>query len=193
MKIAIIVGSTRPGRKGTTVGRWVHDHALQRDDVPGKVEFDLLELEAFDLPLLEEPTVPAAADREYETPQTRAWSEAVDRYDGFVFVTPEYNHGVPAAMKNAVDVLGPEWAHKAVAFVSYGADGGVRAVEQWRTVLANLQVSDVRAQVALLVFEDWRDGELRPLERREDELGTMLDQLVEMTEAVRALRIGSGV
>ena len=191
MKIAILVGSTRPGRKGSTVGRWVHDHALQRDDVPWKVEFDLLELESFDLPLLEEPTVPAAADRDYETPQTRRWSEAVDSYDGFVFVTPEYNHGVPAAMKNAVDVLGPEWAHKAVAFVSYGADGGVRAVEHWRTILANVMMSDVRAQLSLLVFEDWTDGEFRPLARRESELDTMLDQLVEMTEAVRTLRVSS--
>ena len=191
MRIAIIVGSTRPGRKGTTVGRWVHDHALQRDDVPGKVSFDLVELEDFDLPLLQEPTVPAAADREYETPQTRAWSEAIDSYDGFVFVTPEYNHGVPAALKNALDVLGPEWAYKAVGFVSYGADGGVRAVEQWRTVVANVLMTAVRAQLSLLVFEDWKDGELRPLERRERELDTMLEQLVAMTEAVRALRISA--
>ena len=193
MRIAIIVGSTRPGRKGTTVGHWVNDHARQRDDVPGKVSFELLELEDFDLPLLQEPTVPAAADRDYETPQTRAWSEAIDRYDGFVFVTPEYNHGVPAAMKNAVDVLGPEWAHKAVGFVSYGADGGVRAVEHWRTVVANVMMSAVRAQLSLLVFEDWHDGDFRPLDRREGELDTMLDQLVAMTEAVRTLRVGSGV
>jgi NAD(P)H-dependent FMN reductase len=191
MRIAIIVGSTRPGRKGSTVGRWVHDHALQRDDVPAKVDFDLLELEDFDLPLLDEPTIPAAADREYEVPQTRAWSERIAQYDGYVFVTPEYNHGVPAAMKNAVDVLGPEWAHKAVAFVSYGSDGGVRAVEHWRVVIANLEMSDVRDQMSLLVFEDWRDGEFRPLDRREEELHTMLDQLVDLTEAVRSLRVGA--
>lgn len=192
MRIAIIVGSTRPGRKGSTVGRWVHDHALQRDDVPGRVDFELLELEDFDLPLLEEPTIPAAADQEYEVPETRAWSERIVQYDGYVFVTPEYNHGVPAAMKNAVDVLGPEWANKAVGFVSYGSDGGVRAVEHWRNVVANLMMSDVRAQVSLLVFEDWKDGEFRPLDRREQELGTMLDQLVEMTQSVRALRVDSG-
>lgn len=193
MRIAIVVGSTRPGRKGSVVGRWVHQLANRRDDVPGKVDFDLVELEDFDLPLLQEPTIPAAADREYETPETRAWSETVDAYDGFVLVTPEYNHGVPAALKNAVDVLGPEWAHKAVAFVSYGANGGVRAVEHWRTVLANLMVSDVRAQVALMTFDDWTDGEFTPLERREEELATMLDQLVALTEAVRSLRMGSGV
>lgn len=191
MKIAIIVGSTRPGRKGTAVGRWVHEHAEKRDDVPGKVEFDLLELESFDLPLLDEPTVPAAADREYETPETRAWSEAIDGYDGFVFVTPEYNHGVPAALKNAVDVLGPEWANKAIAFVGYGADGGVRAVEHWRTVVVNLMMTDVRAQLSLVEFDDWKDDEFQPEERRQEELDTMLDQLIEMTESVRAIRLES--
>jgi NAD(P)H-dependent FMN reductase len=191
MKIAVIVGSTRPGRKGTTVGHWVNGHAQQRDDVPGRVQFDLVELEDFDLPLLDEPMVPAAADREYETPQTRVWSQEVDRYDGFVFVTPEYNHGVPAALKNAVDVLGPEWAHKTVAFVSYGTNGGVRAVEQWRTILANLKVSDVRAQVTLMTFDDWKEGEFRPLDRREEDLEATLDELVELTEAVRTLRMES--
>jgi len=193
MKIAVIVGSTRPGRRGTTVGHWVNDHAQQRDDVPGRVQFDLVELEDFDLPLLDEPMVPAAADREYETPQTRAWSQAVDRYDGFVFVTPEYNHGVPAALKNAVDLLGPEWAHKTVAFVSYGTNGGVRAVEQWRTILANLKVSDVRAQVTLMTFDDWKGGEFRPLDRREEDLEATLDELVELTDAMRAVRMGSSV
>ena len=191
MRIAIIVGSTRPGRKGTTVGRWVNDLAQQRDDVPGKVEFDLVELEDFDLPLLEEPTVPAAADKEYDVPETQAWSDAIDGYDGFVFVTPEYNHGVPAALKNAVDVLGPEWTNKAVAFVGYGVNGGVRAVEHWRTVMANLMVSDVRAQVALMEHDDWKDGEFRPIPQREKDLETTLDQLVEMTESVRTLRMES--
>jgi NAD(P)H-dependent FMN reductase len=191
MRIAIIVGSTRPGRKGTTVGRWVNDLAQQRDDVPGKVEFELVELEDFDLPLLEEPTVPAAADKEYEVPETRAWSEAIDGFDGFVFVTPEYNHGVPAALKNAVDVLGPEWAHKAVAFVGYGANGGVRAVEHWRTIVVNLMMTDVRAQVALSTFDDWTDGDFTPIDQREQDLETTLDQLIEMTESVRAIRMES--
>jgi NAD(P)H-dependent FMN reductase len=191
MKIAIIVGSTRPGRKGTAVGQWVLEQAEQRDDVPGKVQFDLLELESFDLPLLEESTVPAAADRDYDTPETRAWSEAIDGYDGFVFVTPEYNHGVPAALKNAVDVLGPEWANKAIAFVGYGADGGVRAVEHWRTIVVNLMMTDVRAQLALVEFDDWDEGTFTPEDRRKEELETLLDQLIEMTESVRAIRLES--
>ncbi|MFL6060436.1 MAG: NADPH-dependent FMN reductase [Marmoricola sp.] len=184
MKIAIIVGSTRPGRKGSTVAEWVRQRADKRDDA----EFEVVEIDDFDLPLLAEETVPAAADREYEVPQTRAWSRKIDEFDGFVWVTPEYNHGVPAAMKNALDVLGPEWNNKSVAFVSYGANEGVRAVEQWRTIVANLMMQATRAQLTFSSFTEWVDGSFEPDDRREEELETMLDQLVELTRALAPLR-----
>lgn len=184
MKIAILVGSTRPGRKGTQVGEWVKEQVSGRDDA----EFELVQLADFDLPLLSEPTVPGAANRNYETPQTRVWSEAVDGYDGFVWVTPEYNHGVPAAMKNGFDVLYPEWAHKGVGFVGYGSEGGVRAVEQWRNILANAQMHAVRAQLSLSTFDDFKDGELKPRDRRPNELKTVIDQLVAITHACAGLR-----
>lgn len=183
-RIAVLIGSTRQGRFGSRVGEWVHKVAAQRADA----DFELVELADFNLPLLTEPTVPAAAGRDYATPQTREWSKVVDGFDGFVFVTPEYNHSVPAAMKNAVDVLGPEWAHKTVAFVGYGADGGVRAIEHWRTIVANLRMVAVRAQVSLSSFHDRDGAELVPLERRPQELDLVLDQLVEMTGALAPLR-----
>lgn len=182
-RIAIIVGSTRPGRKGSAVGRWVAEQAATRD-----ASYELVELADFDLPLLQEATVPGAADRDYETPQTREWSAAVDRFDGFVWVTPEYNHGVPAAFKNALDVLYPEWNHKAVGFVSYGADGGTRAVEQWRGIVANVMMVGVRAFVALSTFSDWQDDAFTPTERRAGELGRVFDQLEAMTVAISSLR-----
>ncbi|MEZ5097992.1 MAG: NAD(P)H-dependent oxidoreductase [Nocardioides sp.] len=184
MRIAVIVGSTRPGRQGEAVGRWVHRIAAQRGDA----HYDLVDLVDFGLPLLSEPTVPGAAKRQYERPETRAWSQVVDGYDGFVFVTPEYNHGVPAAFKNALDVLYPEWNHKAVGFVGYGADGGVRAVEQWRVITANVMLTAVRAQVSLSTFVDWADGEFAPTERRAGEVERLLEQLVAMTAAVSTLR-----
>jgi NAD(P)H-dependent FMN reductase len=152
------------------------------------VQFELVELASYELPLLSEPTVPGAAHRQYETPQTIRWGQKVDELDGFVWVTPEYNHGVPAAMKNALDVLYPEWNHKTVAFVSYGADGGVRAVEQWRAIVANVMMYDVRGQVALSTFADFEDGRLAAQDRREGELKTMLDQLVALTTATSSLR-----
>lgn len=184
MKIGIIIGSTRPGRSGESVGRWVHEQAIQREDA----EFELVDLEEFKLSLLGEPTVPGAANRQYEIEETRVWSEKIDSLDGFVWVTPEYNHGVPAAMKNALDLLYPEWNHKAVGFVAYGADGGVRAVEHWRSIVANVRMVAVRAQVSLSQFLDFTDGAFTPQERRAGELDNVLNQLVEMTAAVQTLR-----
>ena len=185
MKIGIIIGSTRPGRVGEGVARWVHDQAARRSDA----EFALIDLKDFDLGLLDEATVPGAANRQYENPATRRWSQTVDAYDGFVFVTPEYNHSVPAAFKNAVDVIYPEWNHKTVAFVGYGVDGGVRAVEQWRVIVANCLMHAARAQLSLSVFLDFDGAAFRPAERRPAELDTVLTQLVALTAAVQQLRV----
>ncbi|ADB34051.1 NADPH-dependent FMN reductase [Kribbella flavida DSM 17836] len=183
-RIAIIVGSTRPGRKGSAVGRWVLDHAKPR----AGGSYDVLELERFGLALLAEPIAPAAAGRAYENPQTSLWSRTIDAYDGFVWVTPEYNFGVPAAFKNALDLLYPEWNHKAVGFVAYGVDGGVRAVEQWRSIMTNVRMVAVRAQVSLSIFDDWQHEHFAPLERRVAELDRVLDELEEMAATLEPLR-----
>lgn len=184
MKIAVVLGSTRQGRKGEAVAHWVLEQARQRDDA----EFALLDLADFDLPLLTEPTVPGAANRNYETPQTREWSKAIDGYDGFVWVSPEYNHGVPAALKNAFDVLYPEWGHKAVAIVGYGADGAVRATEHWRVIFANAHLVAVRGQLSLSTMTEWAGSTFAPNERRAKELSGVLDQLVRLAGALAPLR-----
>lgn len=187
MRIAVVLGSTRPGRKGEAVARWALEQARGREGA----EYELVDLAAFDLPLLSEPTVPGAAKRQYEVPQTREWSKTIDRFDGFVWVTPEYNHGVPGALKNALDVLYPEWGHKGFGVISYGADGGTRATEQWRGIIANVFGTVVRHQVALYEFLDWDDdGGFAPIERRSSELGTMLALLERTTQALAALRQG---
>jgi NAD(P)H-dependent FMN reductase len=181
VKIGIIIGSIRNGRSGKAVGDWVAEQAAGRTDA----EFELIDLKDFDLPVFDSPTLPAMANREYESPNVTRWSRAVDGCDGFVFVTPEYNHGVPGGLKNAVDSLGPEWTGKTAGFVSYGADGGIRAVEQWRQIVANFQILDVRAQVAISLFTEFSDGAFTPADRRAAELGTLLDQLVAVTAKVR--------
>jgi NAD(P)H-dependent FMN reductase len=183
-KIAVVIGSTRPGRLGTEVADWVARQAKDRQHA----DYEVLDVAEFDLDLLSEPTVPGAADRAYDNDKTRRWSRAVDEFDGFVFVTPEYNHSVPAAMKNAFDVLYPEWGNKSVAFVGYGADGATRAVEHWRTIVANARMVAVRAQVSLSLFQDFQDGELVPLERREGELTTVFEQVEQMAGALAPLR-----
>lgn len=181
MEIGIVIGSIREGRKGWSVGEWVHGHAVRREDA----SFKVLDLKAFDVPLLTSNVEPGGGKRVYESPQVREWSAAVDACDAFIFVTPEYNHGVPGAFKNAYDSLGPEWVGKPVAFVSYGGAGGVRAVEHWRPVVANFQQLGVRAQVALSTNTEWADGEFHPHDRHVAELDALLDMLIAATAKLR--------
>lgn len=189
MRIAILIGSTRPGRRGPTVADWLLEQARKRPEVvSGEVTYEILDLADYDLPLLAEPTIPGAANREYENEKTRAWSRAVDSFQAFVWVTPEYNHGVPAAMKNGLDVLYPEWNHKAVSIVSYGADGGVRAAEQWRVIHANVHLHATRGFMALSSFFDWDGSEFKPLDRRVGEAESMLGELNALAHATNVLR-----
>lgn len=184
MKIGIVIGSVRQGRKGETVARWVLDHTRGRD-----TSYELVDLAAFNLPVLTDPVVPGAAQRKYSDPAARAWGEAIDGYDGFVFVTPEYNHSIPGGFKNAFDTIYPEWGNKAVAFVSYGADGGVRAVEHWRAVVANAHLFAVREQVSLSAFTEFdADGALVLQERRDAEIVALLDRLEAVSAAIATLR-----
>lgn len=150
MKIAIIIGSVREDRKGDDVGRWVKEQSADRD-----VTYELVDLKEFDLQVLTSPKVPGAANRRYDDERVTRWGQTIDGYDGFVFVTPEYNHGVPGGFKNAFDCIYPEWSKKAVAFVSYGAASGFRATESWRPIVANADMYDIRAQVAFSTFTEF--------------------------------------
>ena len=185
LKVAIILGSTRPGRKSEAVGRWVHALATQRTDA----SFELVDLRDFNLPLLDEPTPPS--QRKYTQPHTLAWSAKVESFDAYVFVTPEYNHSTTGALKNALDFVYHEWTNKAAGFVSYGSAGGVRAVEQLRLILAELQVATVRNQVMLSLFTDFENyTTFKPDPRHEKSVTGMLDQLVSWGTALKTTRKG---
>ena len=199
IRIAVVVGSTRPGRRADQVARWVLEAATGRSgkhpgSVPeaSEVEYELVDLAHVSLPLLDEP-VPAAIGS-YRQQHTRDWSQIVASFDGFVFVIPEYNHGVPAVVKNAVDYLFAEWNDKAAGFVSYGLAGGVRAVEQLRLTFAEVKVACVRSQVALSLFTDFaiqnmaEPGRFTPAERHLAVLDRMLDELAGWAGALQALR-----
>lgn len=155
-------------------------------DEHGGAEFELIDLREFDLPLMTSATLPSMANRTYDSPEVTRWSQAVDACDGFIMITPEYNHGVPGALKNAVDSLGPEWTGKTIAFVSYGADGGVRAVEHWRQIVANFHMIDVRHQVSLQLFTEFGEDGLHLQDRRDGELKGLLDALVSLTDRLQA-------
>lgn len=176
MKIGIIVGSVRDKRVGAAVGDWVLEHATRRQDA----SFELIDLKRFDVPIFTSSVPPMMADKSYDDERVQAWSDAVDACDAFVFVTTEYNHGVPGAFKNAVDSLGKEWVGKPVAIVGYGAVGGIRAIENWRTVMANFSAPVVRAEVNLSIFSDLADGLVKPSALKEANLADMLTQLVEL-------------
>lgn len=181
MKIAIIIGSIRDGRAAESVATWV----LERAQAHGGADFELVDLKTFDIPLLTSETVPGAANKQYADERVTHWSQAIDAFDGYIFVTPEYNHSVPGAFKNAFDSLGNEWLGKAVGFVSYGAESGVRAVEHWRQIVANFQMVGVRQQVSVSRFLEFDGTAFTPNERRADELSVLLDQLVRMTGRLR--------
>jgi NAD(P)H-dependent FMN reductase len=182
-KVAIIIGSTRPGRKSEGVARWIHEIASRRNDA----QFELVDIRDYNLPLLDEPVPPSMG--QYSQPHTRTWSEKIDGFDAFVFVTPEYNHGIPGALKNAIDFLYKEWNNKAAGFVSYGSAMGARSVEHLRLVMAELQIADVRAQVMFSLHADFeKSGALKPSAHHERAANTMLDQVIAWADALRPLR-----
>jgi NAD(P)H-dependent FMN reductase len=182
-RIGIIIGSTRPGRNGEAVARWVYDVAAQRTDA----EFELVDLLDYKLPHLDEAYPPSLG--QYTQPHTLEWANAIASFDGFVIVTPEYNHSTSGALKNAIDFLYGEWNNKAVGFVSYGSVGGTRAVEHLRLIAAELQMADVRSQVALSLFTDFENFTVfKPNEFQLDALRVTLDQVVAWTKALAPLR-----
>ncbi len=184
LKIGIIVGATRPGRKAEAVARWVYDKAKGRKDAT----FEIVDVEEFHLPLLDEPVPPSQA--KYSRPHTKEWAKKVASFDAFIFVTPEYNHSTSAALKNALDFVYGEWNNKAAGFVSYGASAsGMRAVEQLRTIMAELQIADVRAQVAFSLYTDFENFTVfKPAAAHETNLSMMLDQLVAWGNAMKGVR-----
>jgi NAD(P)H-dependent FMN reductase len=182
-KIAIILGSTRPGRNGEAVARWVLEQASSRTDA----QFELVDLRDHPLPHLDE-AVPASMGM-YAQPHTKAWAATIAGYDGFVFVTPEYNHGMTGVLKNAIDYLYAEWANKAAGFVSYGSAGGARAVEQLRLVMGELQIADVRQQVQFSLFHDFESfSTFVPGPQHAAMAAVLFDQVVAWAEALQPLR-----
>jgi NAD(P)H-dependent FMN reductase len=183
IRIAIILGSTRPNRIGEAVANWVYEIAQKRTDA----EFELVDLADVDLPLLDEHIPPSQG--KYSKQHTIDWSAKVASFDAYVFVTAEYNHSIPGALKNAIDFLYKEWNNKAAGFVSYGSAGGTRAVEHLRLVMAELQIADVREQVALSLSTDFENYSVfKPAPFHEKKLNAMLNQVISWGKAMTQVR-----
>jgi NAD(P)H-dependent FMN reductase len=183
--LTVVIASTRPGRAGAPIGEWFAERAGEHAGFDVQV-VDLAELA---LPLLDEPNHPRL--RQYVHQHTQDWSAIVDGSDAFVFVTPEYNHGYPAALKNAIDYLHSEWADKPVGFVSYGGvSGGTRAVQQLKPVVAALRMTPIVEGVMIPFFATQidEDGVFRPTELIEQSADAMLDELARLEGVLRQLR-----
>jgi NAD(P)H-dependent FMN reductase len=184
-RIAVVTGSTRPGRNNKGVADWVMAELIERSDAV----FELVDIADFDLPLLDEAT--PAAYQSYQNEHTKAWSAKVASFDGFVFVTAEYNHTVGPALTNALSYLNAEFNNKAAGIVSYGSMGGVRAAEHLRNVLAELQVAVVRNQVMFSLFTDFENfSDFKPTEQNAGTLAPMVDQLVPWAKGFATVRTG---
>lgn len=183
LNVGIITGSTRPNRQSETVARWV----LAAAEARGDARYELVDIAAFDLPLFDEPLPPMAGQQAHA--HTRRWAAKVAELDAFVFVTPEYNHSMPAALKNAIDFLHKEWGDKSAGFVSYGSAVGTRAVEHLRAVMGALAVADVRTQVGLSLFDDFEAFSIfKPRPLHQASFAALLDEVVGWGAALKAYR-----
>ena len=183
LKIGIITGSTRPGRVNLQVAEWVKHIADKRSDI----SFEIVDIADYQLPIYDE-AIPAAYGQ-YAHEHTKKWAAKIGSLDGFIFVTPEYNHSFSPALKNAIDFIYGEWNNKAAGFVSYGSGGGIRAVEQLRQIMSEIQIADVRAQVFMSLFSDFENFSVfKPDPRHEASLETVLDQVISWSKALKSVR-----
>ena len=190
--VQVVLGTARPGRFSAKVGGWVLDRLRARADL----EVELVDLRDYPLPPYERSVPPARSLRDYPSPQIARWGETVDRADGFVLVTAEYNHGYPATLKNAIDHAFCEFRRKPVAFVGYGNVGGARAIEQLRLVCVELEMAPLRHAVHVLPdlmrpvmqVESVAPDHFAPLDPRLDQLAT---DLAWWASALRSARSSS--
>jgi NAD(P)H-dependent FMN reductase len=186
--LRIIVGSTRPGRVGPAVADWITDRAREH----GGFDVQVTDLAELNLPIFDEPNHPRL--HQYVHQHTKDWSEVVEGSDAFIFVTPEYNHGIGAALKNAIDYVYNEWHGKAAGIVSYGGvAAGTRATQMLKQVLASLKVVPVMEAVNIPFVRSHidEDGRFKPTEAMEASATAMLDEVHRWTEAMRPLRAGA--
>lgn len=185
LKTKVILGSTRQGRFGDQPAKWILEKAKTKG-----LDVELLDLRDYPLPFFDEPVTPSAKKEPYANPVVAKWTAKIAEADAFIIVTPEYNHGTSAALKNAIDYVNPEWHKKAAGFVSYGTVGGARAVEQLRQVFPEVQAMTVR--VAVTMIAPWAlpknaDG-MTDLSSFDGLADQMLDQLTWWGEALKAAR-----
>jgi NAD(P)H-dependent FMN reductase len=191
-RISVIVGSTRQSRFCEKPAEWILQHLKKRSGVDAR----LLDLRDFPMPFFDQPVSPSTPNRPpYENEVVKKWTGAIAQSDGFVFVTPEYNYGPAAVLKNAIDWVYPEWNRKAAAFVSYGSAMGARSVQQLRETAIELQLAPVRSSVHIPVatlMAHYLSGDVDAgLAELEASAGKLIDDLLWWTAALKTARAQS--
>ncbi|WP_157082231.1 NADPH-dependent FMN reductase [Sphingomonas pruni] len=185
LRISVLVGSVREGRISLPIAKWVMDRIGAR----GEFDPELLDLAEWNLPMFAEPNPPATG--RYTGEKQRAWADRIGAADGYILVAPEYNHGMSAVLKNALDTVYAEWGRKPVAFVAHGGMGGARSVEQLRQVTAAMEMAPLSAAVHLQGAAKLRDGDRFNAGEIEDRrLSALFDELLWWGNALKAARQG---
>jgi NAD(P)H-dependent FMN reductase len=191
--ISVIIGSTREGRFAEKPARWILQHLEQR----AGIEARLLDLRDFPMPFFDQPVSPGMPGKApYENEVVKKWTAAIAESDGFIFVTPEYNYGPAAVLKNAIDWVYPEWNRKAAGFVSYGSAMGARAVQQLRETAIELQLAPVRKSVHIPVatlMAHYTGGDVDAgLAELAKPAAALIDDLLWWTAALKTARAPAG-
>jgi NAD(P)H-dependent FMN reductase len=184
-RLMMVIASTRPGRVGFPVAEWFRG----RIETHGAFELEVVDLAELDLPFMDEPNHPRL--RRYEHEHTKAWSARVDAADAFVFVLPEYNYGITAPLKNAIDFLHMEWKYKPVGLVSYGGvSAGLRAAAMVRQVMSGVKATTITDAVSIPFVSQFLDDDqvLHPNDTMQESSLILLDELVKMEQTLRPLR-----
>lgn len=187
--ISVIIGSVRQGRFAEKPARWILDHLQKRAGIDAR----LLDLNDYPMPFFDAPIPPAMPGRPaYEHEVVKRWTQAIAQSDGFVIVSPEYNHGPSAVLKNAIDWVYPEWNRKAVTFVGWGSVGGARAIEQLREIAVEMQLAPIRSAVHIPVaalYAHFQGQDITPhLTELNTVAGQTIDDLLWWTQALKTAR-----
>jgi NAD(P)H-dependent FMN reductase len=183
--LKIIIASTRPGRKGPAIAKWIISKASEMNDF----QVEVLDLAEINLPLMDEPEHPRL--KKYQHQHTKEWSAKIESADSFIMVTPEYNYGLTAPLKNAIDYLSIEWGFKPVAFVSYGGlAGGTRSVQMLKQIVTSLKMVPLVESVNIPFFMKHIDdkGNFNPEEAMEKSADDMLKELLRWTKGLKSIR-----
>lgn len=193
LKVKVILGSTRQGRFGDKPGNWIFDEAKNLKEM----DVELLDLRDYPMPFFNEPVSPSMAGGKYNHDVVKKWAAKIKEADAFIIVTPEYNHGYPGVLKNAMDSIFPEWNKKPVGFVAYGSAGGARSVEQLREVAIELQMMPIRNAIHIppIVYMAIMNEKVpvnpdlfKPIREPMDRVKAFFDELVWAGKALRAAR-----